>query len=127
MTNVVILEDDLPTTNRSLTMDRHLQKNHNFIICTRAGISAWSEEDRRYLALAINEEAGELAGVFKKRWRGDIMDPKKNTLRHAREELADIRAYCYLMALALGLSERDMVEEIITKCKIVAEKHGVPI
>ena len=41
-----------------------------------------------FLALAICGEAGELANLVKKKWRGDDVDPGQ-----IRDEIADIRIY----------------------------------
>ena len=58
-----------------------------------------SLEDRRFLALALCGEAGELANLVKKEWRGDI-DPKYG--EKVRDELGDVYAYLILNAMAHG-------------------------
>src|SRR4051794_26640108 len=71
----------------------------------------------RFLALAICGEAGELANLIKKSWRGDIVD-------HAEivGEIADIRIYLEHLSriLALNLDEEcdrklDRVERRLTE------------
>lgn len=63
--------------------------------------SAGSEEDIHFLALALCGEAGELANLIKKCWRGD------RSLRNAEvdlaEELADVRIYLELLASMLKI------------------------
>ena len=56
----------------------------------------WSNEDRRFLALALAGEVGELANLVKKDWRGDA----GNRGKLIREELADVRIYLELLAIA---------------------------
>lgn len=51
-----------------------------------------------FLALAICGEAGELANLVKKAWRGDTVDPNA-----IRDEIADIRIYLEHLARLLGL------------------------
>lgn len=66
--------------------------------------SAWSEEDCRFLALALAGEVGELCNLIKKAWRGDITEEKSAKWKaDVREELADIRIYLELLALAEGV------------------------
>ena len=52
-------------------------------------------EDRRFLSLAICGETGELANMVKKIWRGDQIP-----LMEIHKELADIRIYLELLAVA---------------------------
>jgi NTP pyrophosphatase (non-canonical NTP hydrolase) len=60
----------------------------------------WDEEDKRFLALALCGEAGELANLVKKQWR-DGFNPER---RHEiTMELADIRIYLELQAIAYGV------------------------
>src|SRR5438270_5560491 len=51
-----------------------------------------------FLALAICGEAGELANLVKKSWRGDPVDPND-----IRDEIADIRIYLEHLARHLDL------------------------
>ena len=55
-------------------------------------------EIARFLALAICGEAGELANLFKKEWRGDEI----NTAKIA-DEMADVRIYLEHLADELGI------------------------
>lgn len=57
-----------------------------------------AEEITHYLALAICGEAGELANLIKKGWRGDDIDPAA-----IRDELADIRIYLEHLSRHLGI------------------------
>jgi NTP pyrophosphatase (non-canonical NTP hydrolase) len=54
-----------------------------------------SNEDKRFLALALCGEAGELANMVKKLWRGD-----KIPLIDIWKELADVRIYLELLVVA---------------------------
>lgn len=58
-----------------------------------------SLEDRRFLALALCGEVGELANLVKKEWRGDV-DPAYG--EKVRDELGDVYAYLILNAMAHG-------------------------
>jgi NTP pyrophosphatase (non-canonical NTP hydrolase) len=75
----------------------------------------YSPEDWRFLALALAGEAGELANLIKKEWRGDIPSESYRTevgaegpwrgawLQAVTEEMVDIRIYLHLMALAFDV------------------------
>ncbi len=67
-----------------------------------------------FLALALCGEAGELANLIKKMWRGDSISPEK--IRH---EIADIRIYLDHLADHLGVNIDDACEE---KLAIVQER-----
>ncbi len=55
----------------------------------------------RFLALALCGEAGELANLIKKDWRGDAgVDARREKVK---EELADVGNYVFMMAEALGV------------------------
>jgi NTP pyrophosphatase (non-canonical NTP hydrolase) len=75
-----------------------------------------SEEDQRFLALALCGEAGELANLVKKQWRGDT-DPAFKT--KLADELGDVYAYLRLNAIAHGM-DLDTILETITLPKIKA-------
>ena len=55
-------------------------------------------EHIRFLALALCGEAGELANLIKKRWRGDAIDDCD-----IAEELADVRVYLEHLARAMEI------------------------
>jgi NTP pyrophosphatase (non-canonical NTP hydrolase) len=67
----------------------------------------YSEEDQRFLALALAGEVGELCNVVKKLWRGDAL-PHAPAL--IKEELADIRIYLELLALSFDVDLDDACE-----------------
>ena len=73
----------------------------------RSGISAWSLDDQRFLALALGGEVGELQNMIKKQWRGDDLD----LCPAIKKELADIRIYLHLLATALEVDLDEAVEE----------------
>jgi hypothetical protein len=56
------------------------------------------DEDKRFLALALYGEAGEVANLIKKKWRGDQLGPDHKSL--LRNELGDVYAYLKLLAMA---------------------------
>lgn len=66
---------------------------------------AWSEEDVRFLALALCGEAGELANIVKKEWRGDFSF--RETKAAVADELADVRIYLELLARGLNVDLDD--------------------
>ena len=55
-------------------------------------------EQARFLALALCGEAGELANLIKKAWRGDRID-----ILDIADELADVRVYLEHLARVLGV------------------------
>lgn len=64
-------------------------------------VKAWpvgSPEDQRFIALALVGEAGEMANLVKKDWRGD-----RPLDAEFAEELADIRIYLELLARVSGI------------------------
>jgi NTP pyrophosphatase (non-canonical NTP hydrolase) len=67
----------------------------------------YSQEDQRFLALALAGEVGELCNVVKKQWRGDALP---NAPAMIEEELADIRIYLELLALAFDVDLDDACE-----------------
>jgi NTP pyrophosphatase (non-canonical NTP hydrolase) len=71
---------------------------------------AWSDEDRRFLALALAGEVGELLNVVKKAWRGDD-DPSYEG--KIAEELADARIYLELLARAHGMDLDAACTEVV--------------
>lgn len=67
---------------------------------------AYSEEDKRFLALAIAGEVGEFCNLVKKDWQeeGGIAKPKDgDRAEKKRLELADIRIYLEMLALAYNV------------------------
>lgn len=66
-----------------------------------------TDEDIRFLALALAGEAGELANLIKKDWRGDLIDWRK-----VNDKIADIRVYLELLSWAAGgLTTDDYVRD----------------
>ena len=77
----------------------------------RGRIKPWSTEDIRFLALSLSGEAGELANKIKKHWRGDTDAPHPTRDSKLKEELADVVAYCCLLAHALEMSVNGVLLE----------------
>lgn len=76
--------------------------------------SAYSDEDRRFLALAMCGEAGELANLIKKDWRGDISTHNCGVWReHVEGELVDVRIYLELLARSYGVDLDEACERKI--------------
>jgi hypothetical protein len=64
------------------------------------------DEDKRFLALALYGEVGEVANLIKKKWRGDKLDNYQALLR---TELGDVYAYLKLLAMSYNVNEPDVV------------------
>jgi hypothetical protein len=62
------------------------------------------DEDKRFLALALYGEVGEVANIIKKKWRGDKLDNYQVLLRG---ELGDVYAYLKLLAMSYNVTEPD--------------------
>lgn len=63
-----------------------------------------SREAMHYLALALCGEAGELANLVCKRWRGDVLRGAAGDLDAAIEdEVADVAIYLHLLSRAWGI------------------------
>jgi NTP pyrophosphatase (non-canonical NTP hydrolase) len=83
----------------SLWQERAKGIHERFVRLSQAkGGLVTPDEVTHYLALAICGEAGELANLIKKAWRGDVVDPAA-----IRDELADIRIYLEHLARHLGI------------------------
>lgn len=63
-----------------------------------------SDEDKRFLALALFGECGEVANLIKKKWRGDNIPDFDAKLR---EELGDVYAYLILFSMAYRINLDD--------------------
>ncbi len=82
-----------------LWQDRAEGIHQRFVRLAQAkGNLTTANEVTHYLALAICGEAGELANLIKKGWRGDDVSPDA-----IRDELADIRIYLEHLASHLGI------------------------
>jgi len=75
-----------------------------------------------YFTLAICGEAGELANLIKKAWRGEVIDQKE-----IREEMADIRIYLEHLARELNFNLDQACEQKIDEvARRVSAKENVP-
>lgn len=79
---------------------------------------AYSNQDERFLALALCGEAGELANMIKKRWRDGA-----DLTEDIREEIADIRVYLELIAKCFDIEGHKLDKAVYYKLLKVAEKH----
>lgn len=77
----------------------------------------------KYLALAICGEAGELANLIKKMWRGDPVDPAQ-----IRSEIADIRIYLEHISRHLRFDLDQACERKIDEvaARLTAMEHDGP-
>lgn len=96
-------------------MKRRWQKRAEII--HEAKITKWpvnSDEDIRFVALALAGEVGELCNLVKKQWRGD-KDP--GTRRAELEgEMADVRIYLYLLERSLRVDLDEACEDKMKVC-----------
>jgi len=72
-------------------------------------IEVRSEEDQRFLALALAGEVGELLNIIKKVWRGDFMLPWQEVVA----EIADVRIYLHLLSKAIGIDEDAAAKRVL--------------
>jgi len=87
------------------------QIHHRFLkLAQSKGNLTSDSEILSFLALAICGEAGELANLVKKRWRGDNVE-----VDMIRDELADIRIYLEHIAHQLGIDLDQACEVKLTK------------
>jgi NTP pyrophosphatase (non-canonical NTP hydrolase) len=82
----------------------------------RRGDKLGDDNDRRYLALALGGEVGEMQNLVKKEWRGDFKKGKKkpaadDTFKYQlASELADIRIYLEHLSNSYGVNLDDACE-----------------
>lgn len=79
---------------------------------------SYSNQDERFLSLALCGEAGELANLVKKRWRDGV-----DLTEEVRDEIADIRVYLELLAKCFGIEGEKLDQRVKEKLVKVAEKH----
>lgn len=73
------------------------------------------DDKLRFMVLALCGEAGELANLVKKDWRGDAGNRREELI----EELADVGNYAFMIAEAIGV---DLQSEMLTKLKAVEDR-----
>lgn len=73
----------------------------------KSGIRPGTDEDIRFLALALGGEAGELQNLIKKTWRGDFTIDE--AIEEIQFELADIQVYLELLGHCLRIDLDDAV------------------
>jgi NTP pyrophosphatase (non-canonical NTP hydrolase) len=71
----------------------------------------------RFMTLALCGEAGELANLVKKDWRGDKGIPDRRA--KMIEELADVGNYAFMIAEILGI---DLQKEMLAKLLAVEQR-----
>lgn len=76
-----------------------------------------SPEDRRFLALALCGEVGELANLVKKDWRGDDIP---DLLTKIEDEAGDVEAYLRLLCMAYNIRDPSRILDEVTLPKIRA-------
>lgn len=72
----------------------------------------------RFLVLALNGEAGELANLIKKEWRGDLLNGQDDYRSAVISELADVGNYTFMIAKELGV---DLLDEMQLKFDLVEQ------
>lgn len=91
----------------------------------QSGFEVGSTEDMRYNALAMCGEAGEVANVIKKGWRGDELS--KNNLR---DELGDVFSYWSHLVKCAGFTLDEVALRAVGKAgyyiETLEEKRADP-
>lgn len=78
----------------------------------------YSNEDVRFLVLALCGEVGELANYIKKHWRDGT-----DFSEEIKDEIADIRVYLELIAKCYDLEGEKLDQRVEQKLLKVVEKH----
>lgn len=86
---------------------------------TKGLFPPYSNEDERFLALALCGEAGELANMVKKRWRDGA-----DLTEEIKDEIADIRVYLELLAKCFGIEGEKLDARVESKLIKVRERFG---
>lgn len=84
---------------------------------------AYSDEDKRFLALSLGGEVGELQNIIKKEWRGDfdLFGPTDHGAIRAKlaGEMADIQILLFLLAecydIDLDTASPDKIEVLLER------------
>ena len=86
--------------------------------------SPWSDHDRRFLALCLAGEVGELCNLVKKQQRGDCRwDDEHEAM--ARAELADIHIHLELLAKCFRVEGDKLDAEVEKKLQqVLARRRG---
>ncbi len=92
-------------------------KIHTYAI-KKSEIKPWSQEDLRFLTLALAGEVGELCNFIKKGWCGD----GKDSSNEIKNELADIRVYLHLITTLLRI---DLDEAVKAKLPEIRRKFPI--
>lgn len=91
----------------------------------RSGFPVGSTEDIRYNALAMCGEAGEVANVIKKEWRGDGLERDR-----LRDELGDVFAYWSHLVKCSGFTLDEIAARAVEKAGAYVEeleaRRGAP-
>lgn len=87
----------------------------------KTGIRVGTDEDTRFLALALGGEVGELQNIIKKAWRGDFAI--EEMIEEIEKELADIQVYLELLARNMRL---DLTDAVHAKLPEIRQKFPRP-
>lgn len=79
---------------------------------------AYSNEDERFLSLALCGEVGELANKIKKRWRDGV-----DLSEEIRDEIADARVYLELLAKCFDIEGAKLDERVQKKLAEVVKRR----
>jgi NTP pyrophosphatase (non-canonical NTP hydrolase) len=115
-----------PEAGRFVEVDDHNKRSIKFGEWIAAGCGQWrlrinSNMRLYFLALALNGEAGELANLVKKEWRGDTPHEGHDRRAEIINELADVAGYAFLLAAELGV---DLLAETYRKVREAEQKQA---
>jgi len=89
-----------------------------FVSMAKKPWKLYGEEDKKFCALSLCGEAGEVANLVKKQWRGDE-DPRY--LKKLAKELADVQIFTILLCRAhdidLGKAMDGKLNEVINRLR----------
>lgn len=116
-----LLDGDYPDDWRRQGWKDDVQTIHETVVKKWA---AWSEEDRRFLALALAGEVGGVLSLIKQEWRGDldrsggfgITEAALANRAKLEEEMGDARIFLELLAMAHNID----LDEVC--CHLVDDK-----
>lgn len=76
-------------------------------------------DDLHFVALALAGEAGELANLVKKEWRGDADARGSHWSEKVNSEICDVAAYAFMAACVQGF---DLLDETYRKLEAVEQR-----
>lgn len=102
-------------------------KLHCFFI-RNTGFKPGSKDDIRFLSLALCGEAGELANMIKKEWRGDTRNMSATEItafyKKLDDEIGDVFSYWANLVLARGGNLEEEMKRSLEKAAQKAQEWG---